>query len=217
MKKYEHKGEPPSKEISERRREIILAGHGKGTLTDSELIKCLNDDAAELREVALNAVLQLGLDPEENNFHALSDENQNVRRRALELIIKLPSSQNQIDETLVLLKDPSPFVVEMACWVIGEIGGTYRDTTQLVDEINTVVSEHEDSLCREAAVACLGSLGHSDGLPAILAALEDKPNVRRRATLALAPFEGPEVDEALKRKLEDRDLQTRQAAEDLLS
>ena len=217
MKKYEHKGEPPSKEISERRREIILAGHGKGTLTDSELIKCLNDDAAELREVALNAVLQLGLDPEENIFHALSDENQNVRRRALELIIKLPSSQNQIDETLVLLKDPSPFVVEMACWVIGEIGDTYRDTAQLVDEINTVVSEHEDSLCREAAVACLGSLGHSDGLPAILAALEDKPNVRRRATLALAPFEGPEVDEALKRKLEDRDLQTRQAAEDLLS
>ena len=167
--------------------------------------------------MALNAVLQLDLDAEENIFHALSDENQNVRRRALELVVKLPSSQKQIDQTLLLLKDPSSFVVEMACWVIGEIGDTYRDTAQLVDEINTVVSEHEDSLCREAAVACLGSLGHSDGLPAILAALEDKPNVRRRATLALAPFEGPEVDEALKRKLEDRDLQTRQAAEDLLS
>ena len=217
MKKYEHKGEPPSKEISERRREIILAGHGKGNLTNSEIIKYLSDDAPELREVALNAVLQLDLDAEENIFHALSDENQNVRRRALELVVKLPSSQKQIDQTLLLLKDPSSFVVEMACWVIGEIGDTYRDTAQLVDEIHTVVSEHEDSLCREAAVACLGSLGHSDGLPAILAALEDKPNVRRRATLALAPFEGPEVDEALKRKLEDRDLQTRQAAEDLLS
>ena len=217
MNKYVHKEEPPSKEVSERRREIILAGHGKGELTNSELIAFLNDDAPELREAALNAVLQLDLDAEENIFHALSDKNQNVRRRALELVVKLPSSQKQIDQTLLLLKDPSSFVVEMACWVIGEIGDTYRSTDELVNEIISVASEHDDSLCREAAVACLGSLGHVDGLPAILAALEDKPNVRRRATLALAPFEGPEVDEALKRKLEDRDLQTRQAAEDLLS
>ena len=36
--------------------------------------------------MALNAVLQLDLDAEENIFHALSDENQNVRRRALELV-----------------------------------------------------------------------------------------------------------------------------------
>ena len=217
MNKYVHKEEPPSKEASERRREIILAGHGKGNLTNSELIAFLNDDAPELREAALNAVLQLDLDAEENIFHALSDEDQSVRRRALELVVKLPSSQKQIDQTLLLLKDPSSFVVEMACWVIGEIGDTYRSTGELVSEIISVASEHDDSLCREAAVACLGSLGHVDGLPAILAALEDKPNVRRRATLALAPFEGPEVDEALKRKLEDRDLQTRQAAEDLLS
>ena len=156
MNKYVHKEEPPIKEVSERRREIILAGHGKGNLTNSEIIKYLSDDAPELREVALNAVLQLDLDAEENIFHALSDENQNVRRRALELVVKLPSSQKQIDQTLLLLKDPSSFVVEMACWVIGEIGDTYRDTAQLVDEINTVVSEHEDSLCREAAVRSSG-------------------------------------------------------------
>jgi hypothetical protein len=34
--------------------------------------------------------------------------------------------------------------------------------------------------------------------------------------LALAPFEGPDVDAALARALEDRDWQVRQAAEDLL-
>jgi len=39
--------------------------------------------------------------------------------------------------------------------------------------------------------------------------------VRRRAVLALAPFEGPEVDAALTRALDDRDWQVRQAAEDV--
>ena len=39
--------------------------------------------------------------------------------------------------------------------------------------------------------------------------------MRRRATIALAPFDGPEVDEALARALADRDWQVRQAAEDL--
>jgi HEAT repeat protein len=40
--------------------------------------------------------------------------------------------------------------------------------------------------------------------------------VRRRAVLALAPFEGPEVDAALQAATTDRDWQVRQAAEDLM-
>ena len=39
--------------------------------------------------------------------------------------------------------------------------------------------------------------------------------MRRRAVLALAAFEGPDVEAALARALEDPDWQTRQAAEDL--
>ena len=39
--------------------------------------------------------------------------------------------------------------------------------------------------------------------------------MRRRAILALAPFEGDEVDAALARGRDDRDWQVRQAAEDL--
>jgi hypothetical protein len=39
--------------------------------------------------------------------------------------------------------------------------------------------------------------------------------VRRRAVLALAPFEGPDVDAALARARDDRDWQVRQAAEDV--
>ena len=54
-----------------------------------------------------------------------------------------------------------------------------------------------------------------DGLAAVLAACRDKPAVRRRAVLALAPFTGPDVDAALAAALDDRDWQVRQAAEDL--
>ena len=70
---------------------------------------------------------------------------------------------------------------------------------------------------REAAVAALGALGDEAGLPAILTATQDKPAVRRRAVLALAPFQGPDVDAALQRALNDHDWQVRQAAEDLLA
>ncbi|MEA2716984.1 MAG: hypothetical protein QOI99_1301, partial [Actinomycetota bacterium] len=46
-------------------------------------------------------------------------------------------------------------------------------------------------------------------------ATSDRPAVRRRAVIALTPFDGPEVDAAMARALEDRDWQVRQAAEDL--
>jgi len=65
-------------------------------------------------------------------------------------------------------------------------------------------------------VAALGALGDPTGLSAVLAATTDKPAVRRRAVLALAAFDGPEVEAALRRALGDRDRQVRQAAEDLL-
>ena len=63
----------------------------------------------------------------------------------------------------------------------------------------SVAGGHDDPLCREAAVAALGAIGDVRGLPAILAATSDKPAVRRRAVIALAPFDGPEVDAALAR------------------
>jgi HEAT repeat protein len=77
------------------------------------------------------------------------------------------------------------------------------------------VRAHHDALAREAAVAALGALGDPTALPTILDACHDKPAVRRRAVLALAPFDGPEVDAAIDTALDDRDWQVRQAAEDL--
>ena len=74
---------------------------------------------------------------------------------------------------------------------------------------------------REAAVAALGAIGDDRGLDAILAATSDRPAIRRRAVLALAPFVAPDhpraadVAAALERAAVDHDWQVRQAAEDV--
>jgi len=50
----------------------------------------------------------------------------------------------------------------------------------------------------------------------VLAGLDDIANIRRRATVALSNFDGPDIDQALIRASQDRDPQVRQLAEDLL-
>ncbi len=114
----------------------------------------------------------------------------------------------------MLLRDPVPRVVEAAAFAAGELADR-TSGTPLVEQLAGVATTHPDPLCREAAVAAIGAIGDPTGLPAVLAATTDKPAVRRRAVLALAPFEGPDVDAALTRALADRDWQVRQAAEDL--
>ena len=112
------------------------------------------------------------------------------------------------------LADRDTTVVEMAAWALGERGE--RTAVPALARMSSPAGQ-ADPLCREAAVAALGAIGDPDGLPAVLAALADKPAIRRRAAVALAAFEGPEVEAALRRCLEDRDWQVRQVAEDLLA
>jgi HEAT repeat protein len=112
------------------------------------------------------------------------------------------------------LDDTDVTVVEAAAWSLGELGDDAREAGA-VRALSEVTRTHRDALAREAAVAALGALGDADALPTILDACRDKPAVRRRAVLALAPFDGPEVDAAIAAALADRDWQVRQAAEDL--
>jgi HEAT repeat protein len=113
------------------------------------------------------------------------------------------------------LADETPAVTEAACYALGELEGL-PDAAAAVEALKETATSHPEPLCREAAVAALGSLRRPAGLTAVLAALEDKPAVRRRAVVALAGFEGPEVDAALNRAAEDVDWQVRQVAEDLI-
>jgi HEAT repeat protein len=106
-----------------------------------------------------------------------------------------------------VLGDHDVSVAEHSAWALGE-----REDAVAVDALVRACS-HADALVREAAVAALGAIQDERGLPAILRGTQDKPAVRRRAVLALAPFDGPEVDAALARALEDKDWQVRDAAE----
>jgi HEAT repeat protein len=104
-------------------------------------------------------------------------------------------------------------VLEVAAWAFGERVDVDDAVLERLIELAGAATE---PLVRESAVAALGAIGDDRALPAILAACSDKPAVRRRAVLALAPFEGAEVEVTLRRALEDRDWQVRQAAQDLL-
>lgn len=151
-------------------------------------------------------------------LQAATDPDARVRRRAANLSPELATragASNVVDPLVTLLTDADVTVVEAAAWALGELGTT-DVTGPAVAALATVATDHRDPIAREASVAALGALGDPAGLPAVLAACTDKPTVRRRAVLALAPFSGPNVDAALAAALEDRDWQVRQAAEDLL-
>lgn len=192
----------------ERRRAAVMAGHLADRLTARS---ARTDLSPPVRVAALGALDRLGLLDAADLDDALGDPSRLVRRRACELCatraeagaLRLPG----------MLRDDDATVVEAACFALGELGTQSGiDATPALADVATA---HEDPLCREAAVAALGAIGDPTGLGAILAATSDKPAVRRRAVLALAPFDGPEVEAALRRAASDRDWQVRQAAEDL--
>ncbi len=136
-----------------------------------------------------------------------------IRRRAAELSPQLESPSAA--PLIALVSDSDDLVAEAACWASGEIPWNDPDRAGVVAAV-VLATGHGDPLVREAAVAALGAIGDPTGLDAILTACGDRPTVRRRALLALAPFDGPRVEQALRAALDDSDWQTRQAAEDLL-
>ena len=137
----------------------------------------------------------------------LSDPNPLVR-----MTVARAAAQNSSISVLELLNDEDSSVVEIACWAAGE---QTEHNDSLIEALSAIAIEHEDALCRESAVAALGAIGDARGLESILKATKDIATVRRRAVIALAPFEGQAVTDALQLALSDRDWQVRQAAEDL--
>jgi HEAT repeat protein len=193
-------------DIATRRRRVVVAGHaGDATVARAHL----NDPDPRVRTLALGALVRCDAMTTEDWAVAALDPHPSVRRRAAEV------APHRSDLSLLpLLADADSTVVEAAAWACGE-----RTPTEpgVLDALITLALEAADALCREAAVAALGAIGDQRGLPAIIDACRDRANVRRRAVLALAPFDGPEVRAALEHARADRDWQVRQAAEDLIA
>jgi HEAT repeat protein len=149
---------------------------------------------------------------------ATSDHEASVRRRAAELAPLLDTRATRavmVTRLLVLLDDADALVAEVAAFALGELGSRDPSGLGAPSALARATTEHPDPLVREAAVAALGAIGDPASLPAVIAATHDRPPIRRRAVLALAAFEGPEVEAAIRHALTDPDWQVRQAGEDL--
>ena len=187
-----------------RRPDVVVAGHRGDEATARA---GLADPNAKVRASALGALDRLGVLDDATLLRATADAEPLVRRRAAQLTARHVGVSPR-----GLLDDPDASVVEMAAFACGE---QERVGPDVVARLAALGVDHPDALVREAAVAALGAIGDPAGLPTILAATRDKPAVRRRAVIALTPFDGPEVDEARTRARQDRDWQVRQVAEEL--
>ncbi len=186
------------------RRTVVTLGYEQN---EPEARSFLQHEDSVVRELALGALQRMRSLTDADLELAVHDNDRLVRRRAAELGALHPGA-----DLAPLLADLEPVVVEMAVWAYGE--REQVDDNALLPIIS-LTTDHDDQLVREAGAAALGAIGDERGVPAILRACEDKPAVRRRAVLALAPFSGPEIEAAIDTALTDRDWQVRQSAEDL--
>lgn len=188
---------------------VIVAGH---TGDRSAAEAALRSSDPHLRCAGIGALARCDALSTTQLGSLLIDPDPRVRRRAAQAAAQFPG----LDLSPVII-DADPIVAEMAIWACGEHELVSDPVLHLIISATT---ESDEPLVRESAAAALGAIGDRRGLPAILAACTDKPAVRRRAVLALAPFiDGPDhkqVLTALKHALADRDWQVRQAAEDII-
>jgi HEAT repeat protein len=195
------------------RRAVAIAGHTGDVETAR---RGLAHDDGGVRSAALGALQRLGALDDDAVAAAFADPDPAVRRRAAEI-----AARHVGIDLSTPLADEDPSVVEVAAWACGEHETVDDGILGIVVRLAGGAGAGREPLVREAAVAALGALGDDRGLDAILTGTSDKPAIRRRAVLALAPFVAPdhpraaEVAAALDRALTDRDWQVRQAAEDL--
>ncbi len=187
-----------------------MAGH---TGDRETVANGLVDDLPDARRVALGAAARLDMLRAETLRPHLSDPDPGVRYRAIEIAARLVDGHLLVDDLIEVVNEGTTDRAEVAAFALGELD--LDDAGRAIPGYQPYCDDtgDDDALCRESAVAALGALG--TGLDAILAATSDVATVRRRAVLALAPFEGAAVDDAIEAALSDRDWQVRQAAEDL--
>jgi HEAT repeat protein len=181
---------------------------------DPATIRPLLDHADPgVRATAFDALARCGSLTSADLARGVSDVAPLVRSRVARVLAR-PAVAATERELLCLLDDVDPSVSEVACFAAGERSPA---SGAVVERLARIATAHDDALCRESAVAALGSLGDEGGRAAVIAACSDKATVRRRAVLALVAFDGDDVDAMLEQMTHDADWQVRQAAEELSS
>jgi HEAT repeat protein len=191
---------------------LLRAGFADGPESAALIRSSLTSDLPRLRVLALRAAARRALLEDDDWASALGDVDAEVRRDAVNLVAYEEGTGSAVTARIIpLLDDEDPLVVDGAAFALGE-----KMCVEAVERLCDVAQHHDDARCREAAVAALGVIGDERGRAAVLGALDDKPPVRRRAIVALANFEGPDIDAALEKASLDRDWQVRAAAGQLV-
>lgn len=237
----DHPTGPATSVANTDREAVVLAGHRGDLVT---VVDALAASEPPVRAAALGALVRIAarapIDPDvvpDALARALADPDPTVRRRAAAEVARWAATCSEptgaepagseptgaaptpvVDGLLGrLIDDEVDTVTEVAAFACGELALDDRTRPLVVAALDRLARTHADSLCREAAVAALGSIGDPAGLTAVLHGCSDRATVRRRAVLALAAFDDPAATEALRRLVADRDLQVRQSAEELLA
>jgi HEAT repeat protein len=190
---------------------IVRAGFALGDDYVDVLRTNLHSADPRHRILALRGIVRRDLITPQDWMTAMGDENVDVRREALNQIAHVTISDDEVMRAVAhCLDDEDALVVDGAIFALGE-----HLYVAAVEKMCVIATSHDDARCRESAIAALGAIGDDRARPAILAALDDKPPVRRRAIVALSNFEGPDIEAALARASEDRDWQVRAAVNQL--
>lgn len=188
---------------------LLRAAYAEGRDAHRVLADALARGSSRARVLAVRGLARRGELAVSDWVALIADPDVEVRREAREQSgHRAPEVDAVLDALVAGLEDDDALCVDAAAFALGE-----HRATRAVAALARAAREHPDPRCRESAVAALGAVGDPRGLEAVLAALEDRPPVRRRAVVALAAFDGPEVDAALERASQDRDWQVRAAAD----
>ena len=175
------------------------------------LLRTLHSPEARHRVLALRGLVRLSLMTGALWREVLTDSDVDVRRDALQQLAHAKLEDTSVlDDVIALLDEEDALVVDAAAFALGEhlyVGA--------VVPLCVTAAEHDDARCRESAIASLGAIGDDRARATIIAALQDKPPIRRRAVVALSNFEGPDIDAALDEAGEDKDWQVRSAVAQL--
>jgi HEAT repeat protein len=181
-----------------------------GTGDDELLEDALTNPSPRVRVLAVRA-LAVRPNVDAVTWSTLRDDPEaTVRREVLRQLGRHRSGPTTTEILATALADPDPLVVVEAAHALGE----HPDLASR-SALEKCATSHPDARAREFAVAALGAVGDRASVPVIIAALRDRLPVRRRAAVALAAFEGPEVDAALASSREDRDWQVRDVVQRL--
>ena len=193
--------------------ELLRASLSRSATSAALLTSTLDSPVSRYRVLALRGLVRQALVTTDLWLRALHDDDVEVRRDALQ---QLAHTSLEDPSVLVavnaMLSDEDALVVDGAAFALGE----HLDVNA-VEALCDVATTHDDARCRESAIAALGAIGDDRARSTIIASLKDKPSIRRRAVVALANFEGPDIDAALDEAGEDRDWQVRSAVTQLRS